>query len=60
MRGVETAIAFAGDKWVFFVHFSGAEVLPVSTVAVQGRALVLVVSLGDRGPAACDTIVPNR
>lgn len=30
-----------------FVHFSGAEVLPVSMVAVQGRAVVPVVSLGD-------------
>ena len=40
----ETAIAFAGEKWVFFVRFSVAEVLWVSTVAAQGRALVLAVS----------------
>ena len=42
--GVETAIAFAGEKWVFFVHFSVAEASSVSTLAVQGRALVMVVS----------------
>ena len=40
----ETAIAFAGEKWVFFVRFSAAEVLSVSTVAVHGRAVVMVVS----------------
>ena len=34
MRGVETAIAFAGEEWAFLVQFSGAEVMPVSTVAV--------------------------
>ena len=42
--GCETAIAFAGGKWAFLVQFSGAEVMPVSMVAVQGRALVMVVS----------------
>ena len=40
----ETVIAFAGEKWVFFVRFSVAEVLSVSAVAVQGRAMVMVVS----------------
>ena len=39
----ETAIAFAGEKWVFFVHFSVAVVSSVSTLAVQGRALVMAV-----------------
>ena len=29
--GIETAIAFAGEKWAFLVQFSGAEVMPVST-----------------------------
>ena len=58
--GVETAIAFAGEKWAFLVRISVAEVTVVSMGAVQGRALVMVVSLGDRGPAACDTVVPNR
>ena len=34
--GVETVIAFAGEKWVFLACFSVAEVLLVSTVAVDG------------------------
>ena len=42
--GVETAIAFAGEKWVFLACFSVAEVSPVSTVAVEGRAVVMAVS----------------
>ena len=42
--GIETAIAFAGAKWVFLARFSSALVLSVSMVAVQGRALVMVVS----------------
>ena len=37
---VATAIAFAGEKWVSLVRFVGAEVLSVSTAAVQGRAAV--------------------
>ena len=41
---IETGIAFAGEKWVFFVHFSVAVVSSVSTLAVQGRALVMAVS----------------
>ena len=41
---VETGITFAGQKWVFFVRFLVAEVLSVSTVAVQGRAAVSGVS----------------
>ena len=40
----ETTIAFAGEKWVFLVRFSGAEVSSVSTLAVQERAVVMVVS----------------
>ena len=60
VRGVETVIAFAGEKWAFLVRISVAEVTVVSMGAVQGRALVMVVSLGDRGPTACDTVVPNR
>ena len=32
--GIETIVAFAGAKWVFLVQFSGAEVMPVSMVAV--------------------------
>ena len=40
----ETAIAFAGEKWVFLVRFSVAEASSVSTLAVQGRAVVMAVS----------------
>ena len=39
----ETAIAFAGEKWAFLVQFSAALVLLVSMVAVQGRAVVMMV-----------------
>ena len=42
--GVETVIAFAGVKWVFFVCFLVAEVPPVSSVVVEGRAVVMAVS----------------
>ena len=42
--GVETVIAFAGEKWAFLVQFAGAEVMTVSMVAVQGRAVVMAVS----------------
>ena len=49
LRRVETVIAFAGEKWVFLACFSVAEVSPVSTVAVQGRAVVMAVS---RWPAS--------
>ena len=47
--GVETGVAFAGEKWLFFVCFLVAEVLSVSMVAVQGRAVVMAVS---RWPAS--------
>lgn len=42
--GVETAIAFSGEKRVFLVRFSAAVVTVVSMVAVQGHAVVMVVS----------------
>ena len=45
----ETVIAFAGEKWAFLEWFSVAEVMVVSTVAVWGRALVMVVSQLSRG-----------
>ena len=48
--GIETVIAFVGAKWVFLVQFSGAEVMVVSMVAVQGRAVVLSVS---KSPCCC-------
>ena len=41
---VETGVAFAGEKWAFLEWCSVAEVMVVSTVAVWGRALVMVVS----------------
>ena len=40
----ETVVAFVGAKWACLVHFSVAVVLPVSMVAVWGRAVVPVVS----------------
>ena len=49
----ETGIAFAGAKWAFLVQFSGAEVMVVSMVAVQGRAVVLLVSMPPRCRASC-------
>ena len=45
----ETAVAFAGEKWVFLARFSLALVLSVSMGVVQGRAVVMVVS---RWPAS--------
>ena len=42
--GIETAIAFAGEKWVFLVHFPCAEVSLVSRGPCWGRAVVLLVS----------------
>ena len=49
----------AGEKWVSFVHFSVAVVLSVATVAVQGRAVVMVVSLGDRELTGSGSAVPR-
>ncbi|MBS6638068.1 MAG: hypothetical protein KH266_03195 [Actinomyces sp.] len=49
----ETAIAFAGEKWAVLVQFSGAEVMVVSMVAVQGRAVVLSVSKSPCCRALC-------
>ncbi|MBS6325592.1 MAG: hypothetical protein KH413_07180, partial [Actinomyces sp.] len=46
---IETDIAFAGEKKLFFVHFSVAVVLLVSMVAVWGRAVAPAVS---RWPAS--------
>ena len=42
--GLETAIAFAGEKWAFLVRFSGAEVSSVSAVPCWRCAVVLLVS----------------
>ena len=38
LRGCETAIAFAGEKWAFLVQFSGAEVSSVSMVPCWGAS----------------------
>ena len=48
----ETAIAFAGEKWVFSVCYLVAEVLPVSTGAVGGCAVVMAVSCWRASAAA--------
>ena len=45
----ETAVTFAGEKWAILAQFLGAEVMVVSMVAVQGRAVVMVVSM----PPSC-------
>ena len=50
---IETAIAFAGEKWAFLVHFSGAEVMPVSRLPGGGRAVVLLVSTSLCCRASC-------
>ena len=50
---VETVIAIADANSVFLVQFSGAEVMVVSMVAVQGRAVVLLVSTSPRCRASC-------
>ena len=51
--GIETAIAFAGEKWAFLAQFSGAEVLSVSAVPCWGRTVVLSVSRSPRCRALC-------
>ena len=51
--GSETAIAFAGEKWVFLVQFSGAKVMSVSRGPCWGRAVVLLVSTSPRCRASC-------
>jgi hypothetical protein len=48
-----------GENKLFFVRFSVAVVLSVSMVAVQGRAVVPVVSLGDRELTGSGTAVPR-
>ena len=43
--GIETAVAFAGEKWAFLVQLLGVEVMPVSAVPCWGRAVLLLVSM---------------
>ena len=52
-RMSETGVAFAGEKWAFLEWFSVAEVMVVSMVAVQGRAVVLSVSKSPCCRASC-------
>ena len=56
----ETGVAFAGAKCVFLVHFSGAEVMVVSMVAVQGRAVVMSVSKSPWAGSRARKIRPAR
>ena len=47
VSGIETAIAFAGEKRAILIQLSGAEVPPVSFGRAKESAVVLVVSLSD-------------
>ena len=58
-RGVETVIAFSGEKWAFLVQFSAALVLLVSMVAVQGRAVVMMVPCWPASVAAEVSLVAS-
>ena len=52
VRGVETVIAFAGENRAVLVRLLVAVVTVVSTVAVQGRAVVMGVSCWPASVAA--------
>ena len=61
VRGVETVIAFAGEKRAILVRFSVVEVTVVSTGAVQGRAVVMGVSCWPAAAVAVVAVVaPSR
>ena len=53
VRGVETAIAFAVEKWAFLVQLSGAEVPSVSRWPISAAAEVSLVSQSARGCVLC-------
>ena len=55
--GIETAIAFAGEKWAFLVQFARAEVMRVSVVPCWECAVVLVVSTSPCCRVSCATFV---
>jgi len=57
VAGVETDITFAGEIRVFLVGFLVAVVSSVSMVAVQGRAVVMVVSCWPASVAAVVSLV---
>ena len=58
--GIETAIAFAGEKRAFLVQFSGAEVMQVSVVPCWGCAVVLLVSMSPCCRTSCAIFVALR
>ena len=58
--GVETAIAFAGEKWAFLLCFLVAVVMVVSTVAVQGCAVVTAVSCWPASAVAVVVVASSR
>ena len=49
----ETAIAFAGEKWAFWVRFSVAVVMVVSRWSTSAVAVVMAVSQLPRGYVLC-------
>ena len=51
--GFETAIAFAGEKWVFWVSVSVAVVMVVSCWSASAVAVVMAVSQLPRGCVLC-------
>ena len=51
--GVETVIAFVGEKWAFLMRFSVAEVMVVSRWPASAVALVMAVSQLPRGCVLC-------
>ena len=53
LYGIETAIAFAGEKWAFWVRFSVAEVMVVSRWSASAVAEVSLVSMPPRHSSLC-------
>ena len=51
--GIETAIAFAGEKWAILVRFSVAEVMLVSRWSAAAVAEVSLVSTSPRHSSLC-------
>ena len=58
--GIETAIAFAGEKWAFLVQFLGAVVSSVAVVPCWRRAVVLLVSTSPCFCVLCALFVAPR
>ena len=53
LRRIETAIAFAGEKWAILVRFSVAEVMLVSRWSAAAVAEVSLVSTSPRHSSLC-------